>query len=74
MALRQGKGESFTPASAGCAYSIDERIWRALTIALVCSAVCAICIEYSRATWRVRCRSQGLLCPNVQLRYSKKTI
>ena len=36
MALRQGKGESFTPASAGCANSIEERIWRALTIALVC--------------------------------------
>jgi hypothetical protein len=40
MALRQGKGGIFTPASAGCAYSIEERIWRALTIALVCSAVC----------------------------------
>jgi hypothetical protein len=30
MALRQGKGESFTPASAGCANSIEERIWRAI--------------------------------------------
>jgi hypothetical protein len=47
MGLRQGKGGIFTPASAGCAYSIEERIWRALTIALVCSAVSAIYIEYT---------------------------
>ena len=47
MTLRQGKAGIFAPASAGCAYSIEERIWRALTIALVCSAVCAIYIEYT---------------------------
>src|SRR5258707_8442460 len=47
LALRQGQGGIFTPASAGCACSIEERIWRALTIALVCSAVCAIYIEYT---------------------------
>ncbi|HWO35677.1 MAG TPA: hypothetical protein VNO32_43345 [Candidatus Acidoferrum sp.] len=46
MTLRQGKAGIFAPASAGCAYSIEERIWRALTIALVCSALCAIRIEY----------------------------
>jgi hypothetical protein len=63
MALRQGKEGIFTPASAGCAYSIEERIWRPLTIALVCSAVCAICIEYSRTTWRVEAAANGFFAP-----------
>jgi hypothetical protein len=35
------------PASAGRAYSIEEKIWRDLTVALVCSPVCAIYIEYT---------------------------